>query len=107
MLTTNPGYLHELPGLYLGAEQDSVLWLAVRALAFADMRNESIGDVSFHTKARQHYGAALNRMRVNINEGQDLGSDHVLAAMLLIDNFEVVSTLIVDDKILTAWALCS
>ena len=64
----------------------------MRALAFADMKNDRIGDVSFHTKARQHYGAALNRMRVNINEGQDLGSDHVLAAMLLIDNFEVLQS---------------
>lgn len=75
--------------LFLGVQQDSVLWLAVRAVAFADTRNESTGNVSFHTKSRQHYGAALNRMRTVINDQQSLGDDRILFSMLLIDNFEV------------------
>jgi hypothetical protein len=79
-----------LPTLVFTAEQGSVLWLAVRAVAFADMRDETSGSVPFHVKARQHYGAALNRMRAVIADGQeDLGSDAVLTAMLLVDNFEV------------------
>jgi hypothetical protein len=75
--------------LFHEAPRDSVLWLAVRAVAFADMRNESAGNVPFHVKARQHYGAALNKMRTVIDDQQDLGDDSVLSAMILIDNFEV------------------
>lgn len=84
------GYMHELPMLFLSVQQDSVLWLAVRAVAFADIRNENTGNVSFHTKSRQHYGAALNRMRTVINDQQNLGDDKILFSMLLIDNFEVI-----------------
>lgn len=80
--------MHDLPAFFLDAQPDSVLWLAVRALGFADMRNESAEDAPFSTKARQHYGAALSCMRTMINEGQELGSDHVLYAILLVDNFE-------------------
>jgi hypothetical protein len=82
--------MHELPMLFLSVEQDSVLWLAVRAMAFADMRNESSGNIPFHTKSRQHYGAALNRMRTVLNDQQDLADDKILFSMLLIDNFEVL-----------------
>lgn len=84
------GYMHELPMLFMNAQEDSVLWLAVRAVAFADIRNENTGNVSFHTKSRQHYGAALNRMRAVINDQQNLGDDRILFSMLLIDNFEVL-----------------
>ncbi|KAM0254485.1 hypothetical protein ACHAQJ_006767 [Trichoderma viride] len=71
-------------------QQDSVLWLAVRAVAFADVRNESVGNVPFHVKSRQHYGAALNRMRIVLNDRQDLADDRILFSMLLIDNFELM-----------------
>lgn len=71
------GYMHELPILFLSVQQDSVLWLAVRAVAFAGIRNESAGNVSFHTKSRQHYGAALNRMRTVLNDQQNLGDDKI------------------------------
>ena len=83
------GFMHDLPAFFFDAKPDSVLWLAVRALAFADMRNESAEDAPFSTKARQHYGAALSRMRTMVTDGQELGSDDVLYAMLLVDNFEV------------------
>ena len=81
--------MHELPALFLSAQQSSVLGLAVRAVAFADMGSEGTGDISFRTKARQHYGSALNGMRTIVNDWQELSSDHVLLAMLLVDNFEV------------------
>lgn len=75
--------------LYHGAQQYSVLWLAVRAMAFADMRNERAENVPFQVKARQHYGAALTAMRAAIDGQKDLGDDGMLTAMLLIDHFEV------------------
>lgn len=82
--------MHDLPMLYLSALPDSILWLAVRAVAFADMRTESAGNTPFYIKARQHYGAALNCMRTLIANQQDLADDRVLSAILLIDNFEVL-----------------
>lgn len=81
--------MHELPILFQSAERDSVLWLAVRALAFADLKNETSGDIPFQTKARQHYGAALSRMRSVVYNQQDLSNDEILFSMILIDNFEV------------------
>jgi hypothetical protein len=81
--------MHDLPMLYLSAPPDSVLWLAVRAMAFADMRGQNAGDVPFYIKARQHYGAALNRMRMIVHDQQDLADDRILSAILLIDSFEV------------------
>jgi hypothetical protein len=101
------GYMHELPILFLSVPQDSVLWLAVRAVAFADIRNESTGNVSFHTKSRQHYGAALNRMRTVINDQQNLGDDKILFSMLLIDNFEVFSDPGVCRSLLISLGLCN
>lgn len=81
--------MHELPMLFQSAEPNSVLWLAIRAVAFADLREECAGDVPFRIKARRSYGAALNRMRAIINEQHNLDDDRILSAMLLIDNFEV------------------
>jgi hypothetical protein len=83
------GYLHELPMLFSGTQENSILWLAARAMAFAGIRNESSGNIAFYTKARQHYGGALNRISSIINNQQDLGNDEVLSAMILIDHFEV------------------
>lgn len=85
----SPGHMHNLYPLYLSAPPGSVLWLAVRAVACADMRHEDVGDTPFHIKARQYYGAALSRLRVAAHEEQRLANDQVLAAILLIDNFEV------------------
>jgi len=85
----SPGHMHNLYPLYLSAPPGSVLWLAVRAVACADMRHKSVGDTSFHIKARQYYGAALSRLREIAHGEQRLANDQVLAAILLIDNFEV------------------
>jgi hypothetical protein len=82
--------MNDLPMLYLSAPPESILWLAVRAVAFADMRNQSAGNVPFNIKARQYYGAALNRTRMVVHDQQNLANDRILSAILLIDNFEVL-----------------
>ena len=81
--------MHDLPMFYLSAPRESILWLAVRAVAFADMKHASAGESSFYIMARQHYGATLNRVRAAAHEEQEMANDHVLAAILLIHNFEV------------------
>ena len=83
------GYMHDLPMLYLSAPPKSILWQAVRAVAFADMKHASAGESNFYIMARQHYGATLSRIRAAALEEQELANDYVLAAILLIDNFEV------------------
>lgn len=87
---TSPGYMHELPTLYLSAPPDSILRHAVRALAYADMKGVRCGDSPFHIKARTAYGAALTRMRGIANDKQELVNDRTLAALLLIDDFELM-----------------
>jgi len=86
---TSPGHMHNLHSLYSTVLPGSVLWLAVRAVAVADMRRPDGGEIPFHIKARQYYGAALVRLRDVLNEQKEVVDDHVLAALLLIDNFEV------------------
>lgn len=83
------GYMHDLPALYFSAPPKSALWQAVRAVAFADMNRANTGRNDFQTMARQCYGATLSRIRAAAQEEQELANDHVLAAILLIDNFEV------------------
>jgi hypothetical protein len=86
---TSHGHLHNLPVLYQDAQPGSVLWHAVRAVAFADMRHFCDGEVSFSVKARRSYGAALAGIRANVANDQELTTDHLLAALLLVDSFEV------------------
>ncbi|KAK3683173.1 hypothetical protein LTR37_020486 [Vermiconidia calcicola] len=83
-----PGYMHDLPLLYASAAPGSVLWHAVRAVAFADLKDYDRG--SFSSKARQNYGGALTRMRSIAEDSQRLAEDRILAALLLIDNFEAI-----------------
>ena len=83
----SPGHMHNLPVLYASSPSDSVLWLAVRAMAFADIRCYT--QTAFSTRARESYGAALTRMREIAGNEQRLADDRILAALLLIDNFEV------------------
>lgn len=84
----SPGYLYNLPALYASAQPGSVLWHAVRAVAFADFRAYDNG--SFGLKARQSYGAALTRMRILTEDNKKLVHDRILAALLLIDIFELI-----------------
>ena len=83
------GFMHYLPTLYLIAPPGSILWLAVRTLAFADLRHQRTGDSSFLTKTLEYYGAALTLLKTLADDEQSLDNGHVLAAILLIDNFEV------------------
>ncbi|KAB5533618.1 hypothetical protein GE09DRAFT_972809 [Coniochaeta sp. 2T2.1] len=87
---SSPGYMWELPTLFSNAKKGSVLWHAVRAVAFADMKGESRDSVPYHLKARQHYGAALSCMRTVIADQTELGTDSIMTAILLIDNFELM-----------------
>ena len=75
--------------LYLGAPKDSVLHLAPGTVAFADMRDERDKDVPFYLKAKRNYGAALTRLREVAGDEQKMSNDRVLAALLIIDNFDV------------------
>jgi hypothetical protein len=59
----SPGYMHDLPTLYLSASPDSVLRLVIRAMAFADMRNARTEKAPFYVEARRHYGISLAGMR--------------------------------------------
>ena len=86
---TSPGHMHNLHSLYSTVLPGSVLWLAVRAVAFADMRLPDVGEIPFHIKARESYGAALVRLRDVVTEQKEFVDNRVLAALLLIDNFEV------------------
>ncbi|KAK9236696.1 hypothetical protein V1525DRAFT_197763 [Lipomyces kononenkoae] len=84
----SPGHMHDLPMLYLSAPPKSILWLAVRAMAFADMRHLRSEDIPFPTKALRYYGAALSLLRRIAVDEQRLDDDRVLLALLLVDNFE-------------------
>lgn len=81
--------MDDLPMMYMQAPPGSVLSLAVRAVAYADVRNQRADGVSFAVKARNAYGAALSRMRTVADDEQRVANDRVLVALLLIDNFEV------------------
>lgn len=83
------GSFPALPMLYLSSPPQSIFWHAVRALAFADMKDPSDGEGNFTTRALDHYGAALNNLQHLVDEGQLPFDDRILTAMLLIDVFEV------------------
>lgn len=85
----SPGHMSELPSLYHSSPPESFLWHAVRATAFADMHQRGTTGNSFSSMALQHYGISLHRLRTIARYEQGLSSDHVLAGLLLIDNFEV------------------
>ncbi|KXL43189.1 hypothetical protein M433DRAFT_162814 [Acidomyces richmondensis BFW] len=84
----SPGFLHTLPQLYSQASPNSALSFAVRAIAAADKRHYHDGKISFHTKARLHYGEALARLRVKANDEQVMTEDCTLATLMLLDSFE-------------------
>ena len=84
------GYMYDLPTLYNSAPSESTLWHAIRAIAFADIKYERDKDVTFSYKARKSYGAALKSIRQIATDDQILLSDTILAALLLIDEFEIL-----------------
>lgn len=86
----SPGHLVHLPVLYYQSDSECILWHAVRAMAFADVKNDRTAEgVPFHIKARNRYGTALSRIRNAVQEESKLSDDRTLAALLLIDSFEV------------------
>ena len=61
-----------------------------QAVAFADARNaRDAENVSLAVKSQRSYGAALARMRAIIDDQQELADDRILAALLVIDIYEV------------------
>ena len=87
-----PGHMHHLPSLFYLAPIDSILWHAVRAMAFADVKNARNGEgVPFHIKARASYGMALTRVREAAQDEENLATDDALTALLLLDSFEVIT----------------
>jgi hypothetical protein len=98
-----PGLMHDLPAMYSGASSGSLLWHAVRALAFADIaQGQSQQGRSYSIKARQSYGAALVAMRKTIGEAGRFNQDSTLAALLLVDAFEVSKPADSDVMVLTS-----
>lgn len=87
----SPGHLSNLPELYIRAPVESALWNAIRAMAIADLRHTSHRDVPFYVKARRYYGSVLTRLRSIANDTRMMTEDCTLAALLIIDNFEVCS----------------
>ena len=82
--------MSHVPALYYDSESNSVLAYAIQAMAFADVKNaNSTEGVSFQTKARRSYGAALKGIRKAAENEQELSSDSSLATLLLVDSFEV------------------
>jgi hypothetical protein len=100
-----PGLMHDLPAMYSAASSGSLLWHAVRALAFADIAHgQSQQGRSYSIKARQSYGAALVAMRRTIGEADRFNQDSTLAALLLVDAFEVSEPAGSDVMVLTSIA---
>ena len=81
------------------APPESVLSLAVRAVAFADTKNARNGnDIAFSVRAQRSYGAALAQMRAISDNEQELANDRVLAALLLIDCYEVLTSFALGER---------
>lgn len=78
----SPGHLQDLPALYEHSAPGSAIRLAIEAMAYGDLPDQ-------HAKARSKYGAALGRVRAVITDAQQNTTDDLLAALLVIDNFEV------------------
>lgn len=77
-----PGHLQDLPQIYHNSLPGTSARLAIEALAYADTPG-------YGTKARARYGAALERVREVIGDAERVKRDAVLAALLVIDNYEV------------------
>lgn len=83
------GYMHHLPALYEQTDSKSILYQSVRAVAFADVRRLSSGSREYELKGLQSYGAAITSLRTIVQEPSSFKNDQILAALLLIDTFEV------------------
>jgi hypothetical protein len=87
-----PGsYMDCLPVLYHTAPVNSALWHAVRTMAFARLKNAWNGQqgVPFSIAARRSYGYFLCAIRESIEHTESMMTNETLAALLLMDSFEV------------------
>lgn len=78
----SPGHLQDLPVLYEQSLPGTALRLSIEACGYGEFRGQQL-------KARSKYGAALGRIRELIFDINQSTRDSVLAALLIIDNFEV------------------
>jgi hypothetical protein len=85
----SPGELHFLSMLYHLAPDDSALRSAVHALAFGTLGHCIRVGAPFHIQARREYEIALARLQHVAADDNQMGQDSTLAALLLVDNFEV------------------
>ena len=65
--------------------------MSVRAVAFADVKRMYSGSREYELKGLRSYGAAIAGLRAVVQEPTNLKDDEILAALLLIDTFEVVA----------------
>lgn len=86
----SPGYMHSLPLLHEMSAPNSVLHLSVLAVAFADLRFVESGSREYEFRGLRSYGSAITRLRVIVQEPNDFKDDQTLAAILLLDIFEVL-----------------
>ena len=82
--------MHHLPILYEQATSNSTLHLAVRALAFADIKRHNSETREYELKGLHSYGAAITSLRNVVQDPANFKDDQVLAALLLIDTFETL-----------------
>ena len=88
-----PGYLHHTWTLYHADKSHLLLTHAVRALAFGNQRGAPDDEGKpFSQRARACYGAALTHLRLLISSAalEQLACEDVIAAILLIDNWELL-----------------
>lgn len=86
-----PGYFHFLPDLLAAQPQDSVLRTAVEAAAFAAIADNDRQAV-FILRSQRKYGASLLRLRDAMADPSAVIDDGTVAAILVIDTFEVRMT---------------
>ena len=79
----------QLPLLHVKTAPHSLLWLAVRALAYAHCSEDITAAISHGETALDVYGRALSILRNAAGDPQNLQDNEVLGAILLLDNFEV------------------
>lgn len=82
-----PGHMIHAIALYLSADSKSTYRTAIQACAYAHLQFENDG--AFANKARSTYGKALMCMKDEIADKYKVHDDRLLAAVLLLDGFEV------------------
>jgi hypothetical protein len=84
-----PGRATVVRDLSVSACCDSVLWHASRAVALATVEPQYPADRQILTISWYHYCRALHRLQLLVNRTHGLVDGRVLAAISLIDSFEV------------------